>query len=263
MTSLSESLRHRCRLLFDREYSSSHRERQRLKRLPRYAPATTDLLGFPIELVDARSFLSMATEIFQRQIYAFDSRSEPVRIIDAGANIGVSTLYFKRRFPTSRVTAFEPDAHIFAVLQRNLERNGFRDVDARPVAVWCTDCSLSFRREGADAGRIFPTGPGETVTAVRLRPFLMEKIDLLKLDIEGAEFSVLRDCRDMLCNVEHLFVEYHSFTDKDQDLPELLGLLTASGFRLHLQPVSFSERPFLRRHSYLGMDMQVNVFASR
>jgi hypothetical protein len=91
----------------------------------------------------------------------------------------------------------------------------------------------------------------------------MEKIDLLKLDIEGAEFSVLRDCRDMLCNVEHLFVEYHSFTDKDQDLPELLGLLTASGFRLHLQPVSFSERPFLRRHSYLGMDMQVNVFASR
>ena len=65
----------------------------------------------------------------------------------------------------------------------------------------------------------------------RLRNLLERKVQLLKLDIEGAELEVLRDCGARLQNVERLFVEHHSFLGRPQQLGEFFGILEAAGFR--------------------------------
>lgn len=253
------------KLLSNSSYRHKSRHLGRLNSIPRYQPTTTDIFGKPFEVVDSSSFLSMYTEIFDREIYSFQSKKERPYIIDCGANIGLSVSYFKRLYPHSRILAFEPDEKIFEVLSRNIERLGYQDVDLTCRAVWNCETSLSFMSEGADGGRL--SGPGDdrsnVVQTVRLRDYLNEPVDFLKLDIEGAETDVLEDCADVLGNVDTLFVEYHSFAERPQTFHRLTTVLADAGYRLHIHPQSTSARPFLNRDVYGGMDLQLNVFAFR
>lgn len=257
--------RHLSKWLIRPAYRRQHRELSRLSALPRFQAAETALLGRPLQLVDAASFVFMFGEIFEQQIYRFQARSETPYIIDGGANIGLSALYFKQLYPQSRIIAFEPDEIIFPVLERNLQTFGHADVQLLRRALWSAETKLNFMSEGADGGRVAQVDDqqNQTVRAVRLRDYLDEPVDLLKLDIEGAETEVLIDCADRLENVERLFVEFHSFARQPQTLHRVTGILAEAGFRLHLQLATFSPQPFIRREVYHGMDMQLNIFAFR
>ncbi len=249
----------------DSDYRHKSRHLSRLKKLLRYQVATTEILGKPIEIADSKSFLWMYDEIFEREIYSFRARVEAPYIIDCGANIGLSVLYFKRLYPQSRVVAFEPDQKIFDILNRNIQNSGYGSVDLHRCAVWTSETNLSFMREGADGGRL--AGPGDSndvlVPTVRLRDYLSQPVDFLKLDIEGAEVDVLADCANELQNVDTLFVEYLSFAERPQRIDELTTILTEAGYRLHIHPPVTSPQPFMRREVLGGMDMQLNVFAFR
>jgi hypothetical protein len=83
------------------------------------------------------------------------------------------------------------------------------------------------------------------------------------MDIEGAETEVLCDCADCLFNVSHLFVEYHSFVGKKQTISKLLGTLIDANFRVDIHSALTSSHPFLSIDEYLGMDLQLNIFAYR
>jgi FkbM family methyltransferase len=257
--------RHLSKWLIKPAYRRQHRELSRLRALPRFQAAETALLGRNLELVDAASFVFMFGEIFDQQIYRFKAKSETPYIIDGGANIGLSALYFKRLYPQSRIVAFEPDEVIFPVLERNLQTFGHTDVRLLRRALWSKETELNFMSEGADGGRVAQANDREnqTVQAVRLRDYLDEPVDFLKLDIEGAETEVLEDCAECLRNVEHLFVEYHSFARQPQTLHRVTGILAAAGFRLHIQIATSSPQPFISREVYHGMDMQLNIFAFR
>jgi hypothetical protein len=63
-----------------------------------------------------------------------------------------------------------------------------------------------------------------------LRDLLDSPVDFLKIDIEGAEYAVLKDCRDRLQNVRNLFVEYHAAPDEPQRLNEMLSWFSEAGF---------------------------------
>src|SRR5688572_8635835 len=89
--------------------SPEYRATERIRKLPRYTPFTTELLGAPVRCVDGASFVASYSEIFKRGIYRFETPSESPQIIDCGANIGLSVIYFKRLFPAARITAFEAD----------------------------------------------------------------------------------------------------------------------------------------------------------
>jgi FkbM family methyltransferase len=243
-------------------------EYERLQEYPRYVPTTAHLLGRVIEIVDAASYLFMKREIFDLEIYKFSTtRSSPL-IIDCGANIGLSVIYLKQLFPQATVVAFEPDRQIFSILQRNVAAFNLTNVVLREQAVWSEVTTLSFYREGADGGRIALLNDDSDniaqIETVRLRDFLHRRVDFLKLDIEGAEYIVLDDCRDCLDNVERLFVEFHSFADRPQKLGELLELLEDSGFRLHIEsPGLVSPHPFVECREYAGMDLQCDIYAFR
>lgn len=241
------------------------RERHRLARLPRYRETTTHLPGFPFQIPDGPSFLASWEENFDRQIYQFKPRTKDVRILDCGANVGVSSLFFHRNFPNAKITAFEPDPKIFAYLKNNLAQAGAHQIELVAKAVWSSSTTLRFQSEGSDAGRI-EAAPGKNlieIPAVRLRDFLNEPVDLLKMDIEGAETEVLPDIADSLQPVENIFLEYHSFAGQPQRLGRVIQLLTEAGFRVHVQPMNVAAQPFVEIKNYLGMDMQLNIFARR
>ena len=259
-------LRHGAKLLLRPQYRARVGELRRLSRLPRYTPTTTNLLGVPIAIVDAESFLGMYREIFENQIYRFQSRDRAPRIIDGGANIGLATIYFKRHYPNSRIVAFEPDGNVYRALRENCERLGYSDVDLCNAALWTSDGTVDFAAEGSVGGRI-STEPGERfeqrVPARRLRDLLGEAVAFLKLDIEGAETDVLLDCRDRLVDVENLFVEYHSFVGRPQRLRDLIDVLHGAGFRLFLHNLFPSREPLVAPPVYMGMDLLLNIFGYR
>jgi len=239
------------------------RELARLEQLPRYQPALTELTGHRLELVDGPSFGWTYREIYRQGIYAFRPSTPAPYIIDGGANIGMSVLYFKRLAPGSEIVAFEPDPAIFAVLEKNVRAAGYSDVRLVPRALWSADTTLPFLVEGADGGRV---GEGERTVRVetaRLRDYLDRPVELLKLDIEGAETEVLQDCADKLSAVARLYVEYHSFRGQRQLLPDLLALLRDAGFRLHLQSAGVAPQPLLEGRDHHELDLQLHVFGVR
>ena len=251
--------------LLSKDYRTRARHLRKIRSIPRFQPTITEILGKPTEIVDSGSFLWMYREIFEQEIYRFRSTSAEPYIIDGGSNIGLSVLYFKHIYPRSRVVAFEPDKNIFEVLQRNVARHDCQNVELHCRALWTSETTLGFFNQGADGGHVVTDDitPDSVVPTARLRDFLDRNVDLLKLDIEGAETEVLLDCADRLGNVRNLFVEYHSFEQRAQSFHILTRVLSDAGFRLHIHPPVTSAQPFMKRDVHEGMDMQLNVFAFR
>jgi FkbM family methyltransferase len=216
--------------------------------------------------VDGPSCYYPLLEIFQKRSYEFASASAAPRIIDGGSNVGLAIIFFKQLIPAARVVGFEPDPDVFAALVKNMHAFGLGDVELVNKALWVREGSLEFHRDGADGGRLnfaHDSGQRVSVATCRLRSLLSEPVDMLKLDIEGAEVDVLLDCADRLANVRNCFVEYHSFADHPQRLDELLRVLRNSGFRVQFQTQFKSARPLLGRRTNLGMDFQADIAAYR
>lgn len=237
----------------------------------RYTPGKVRLRfrGPLIHYVDAASCASAGSAIFDYHIYDFLTDNPAPRIIDCGANIGLAVLYWKTRFPQARITAFEPDANVFRTLQHNVLTWKLGDVELVQAAVADRAGQAAFVSEGADAGHLQYTadpvqaGPSNLVNTVPLSDYLDTPVSLLKIDIEGAEVDVLMSVADRLANVERVFVEWHSFANQKQRLHELLGVLIASGFRIHCQPEFYSPAPFLSLQVESGMDNRLNIYAFR
>lgn len=254
------------RLALDPAARVREAELHRLRSLPRYQHSTTRLFGVPFEFLDANSFLYLYDELVVKGSYTFSSPTPSPRIIDGGANIGVGILAFKRQYPAARIIAFEPDPEIFAMLERNCERFRWSDVTLVRKALWNAETQLDFSPDGADAGRLADGLTQEKTIKVRtgrLGDCLVEKVDLLKLDIEGAETVVLENCAGKLGCVDRIFVEYHSFAHQPQTLSRLVSVLADAGFRLQIHSPMMCGQPFVSRPTMHGMDALLHIFAFR
>jgi FkbM family methyltransferase len=208
---------------------------RRASREPRRTPGLVAIAPYRFEYSDAMSAWPQWDEIFMRRSLAFETAAREPRILDCGANIGLASIYFRQRYPNARITAFEADPSLAAICRRNLEAHGAAGVDVRSAAVWVGEGSIEFVCEGADSGAIASlepsvSGPLAFVPAVRLRDWLNEPVDLLKLDIEGAELPVLDDCRDLLHNVRALTIDLHEFNPVTRQTGAIFELLARAGF---------------------------------
>jgi len=256
-------LKHVWRLITDRNYREYCWLVSRYGRRPRYQTCTLKVRGNQLQIPDMASFLSAFREIFVEEIYAFASKKRDPKILDCGANIGLSVLYFKERFPDSKLTAFEADPAIFEILRKNVTTNGLNGVELINKAIWSTDAVLEFSVEGADGGRVNVANDGNLikVPAVSLSSLLRDdSYEFIKIDIEGAEVEALRGCSNGLNRQNLVFVEFHSFKSRPQGLSEILTEFENAGFRVHVHPPYTSTRPFLGIDSRNGMDMQLNLF---
>lgn len=208
--------------------------------VPRHRPGRILLDGYHIEYADLLTLCPQWHDIFVRETLNFTTRTRAPRILDCGANVGLASLYFKRQYPAARITAFEADPDLAAICARNLVGNGADDVVVEAAAVWRDAGTVRFQREGADSGAIEGTSSGLQATAidvpaVRLRDRLaVERVDLLKLDIEGAERVVLTDCARVLGNVNALVMDLHEFNPEVRQTPAIMSLLADAGFRMSL-----------------------------
>jgi len=88
-------------------------------------------------------------------------------------------------------------------------------------------------------------------------------VDLLKLDIEGAEIVVLESCAGKLGCVDRIFVEHHSFAHQPQTLSRLVSISADAGFRLQIHSPMICGQPFVSRSTIHGMDALLHIFAFR
>lgn len=229
------------------------------------------LLGKEIEITDPFWYRHSLKEIFLEDTYKFKSTSDTPVILDCGANIGLSAIYFKRLYPKCKLIVFEADTNIFAMMKRNLKVFEYNDVELHNKAVWKEETVLQFASNGALGGalditpsRSYDREVLNAIPAIRLKDYLTTEIDLLKMDIEGAEYEVLNDCRDSLQNVKQLFVEYHSAPGKKQELTGLLQILDNSGFRIYIKEAwNNLPLPFMHTDYKPFWDLQLNIFGYR
>lgn len=250
-------------VLPDREVAAWRRACRQAERTPRFESGRIRLLDYDVEYVDLLTLCPQFHDIFVRETLRVSLRTDAPRILDCGANVGLASLYFRARYPGARITAFEADPRIADVLARNLGRNGAGDVKIVRAAVWESTGDVDFRCEGADSGAVGAVagalrGDERSVRSVRLRDVLArEEVDVLKLDIEGAERTVLEDCEDVLGNVHVLLMELHELDISRRCTSSVLDLLDRAGYLWSLDdltplpwrpPTGSAESPFPGTH---------------
>lgn len=224
---------------------------------------------YKIGFRDGPVFLVSIHELFINEFYRFRPTTDRPRIIDCGSYIGTSILFFKVNYPNAVVTGFEPDEKNYDIVKSNLAAWNFPDTSVVNAAIWINNDSLSFNAKGSMASRIEvgaqdEGGNKKTVKCVRLKDLLVGEIDFLKIDIEGAEHAVLKDCADHLTNVKNLFVEYHGTYAEMFKLNEILDILVRNNFEYYIKEGSpVYAKPFWERGRTGDYDIILNIFAFR
>lgn len=190
----------------------------------RSAPVDVRLHGnFPVWLRTLTSDYAAYRQIFREREYANVENLEDVEfVLDCGANVGLASIYFLRRFPRARVLAVEPDPENFAMCRRNLAPYGERAMVLQ-AGVWSHSTRLAVLQSrfgaaekwGVQVRPFRSDDPAEAAVDAYDIPALMEyagvrKVDLLKLDIERSELEVFSSSQDQwLPAVRHLVIELH------------------------------------------------------
>jgi len=155
------------------------------------------------------------SEVFEHQYYRLPLRFAPATILDLGANIGLSAIYFARCYPKSRIACVEPVPENLKFLIRNLRDNAVA-ADVIAAAIDARDGVVAIEHGAADYGykiAAAPSGVSFEVASVSIPSILgrlgWARIGLLKIDIEGHENVLLSEACEWLADVDALCVEYH------------------------------------------------------
>lgn len=152
----------------------------------------------------------------------FKKGFSPKVIIDAGAYIGDTSAYFLSRFPEAHVIALEPNPESYDLAIRNLAPYGER-VKLIQAALWneVSDLKISGEQMGAALANEGIEIKSVTIPSL-MGKFGLEFIDVLKLDIEGAEIDVLLNAKqDWLDKVGLIMLETHGKKIEEMLIPFL------------------------------------------
>jgi len=208
----------------------------------------TKVVLHPKELqhpVEVRSWLEyrILRKILRRNAYEIARKDiDPVTILDAGANVGFSAVYFASRYPRTQICAVEPDEGNFRQLQKNCAP--YSNIDCVYGAICGTPRKLfvvnpvnridSFqvRDEGVAASR-----PVDGITVSQLLNRMgWDRISLLKMDIEGSEEEVFRENAEAWIGLVDVFaIEVHD-TEERQASRALFAALAATDRSYALRP---------------------------
>lgn len=244
-----------------RRDEAAGKDLQRLhQRLAAIPPGSDQVFDFPecrvlVNHGDVCFFLYQ--DLFVHRIYHFESDKPNPRIIDAGSNNGMSILYFKHVYPDATVIGFEPDPHLYRYLQENLKLNNLSQVELHQAGLSGTEGQLEFHSDGLIGSSLLDRGDRSddnwttsSVPVIRMREFLREPVDFMKMNIEGAEWDVLHDCEDLLSNINEMVIEYHHLPEIPRTLHRILTVLHEQGFEYAVSdyglPCCDSPRPPLR-----------------
>lgn len=145
--------------------------------------------------------------------------ASPSWIVDAGANTGIATVFFAEHFPEAIIVAIEPDLDNFKMLQENTSRYGQR-VHCVRAALWSHRGSVDVIDPGSGAWSMrVQESTGEVAKLNRrvlaltvddiVEQFSIDRINILKMDIEGGESEVFQDASSWIGSVDAIAIELH------------------------------------------------------
>ena len=221
------------------EFIKSKQYRKYL-RLVFFSKKINKIYGKDFETNNIKSFLNQYYMIFYKESYFFNTSDTPL-IIDCGANIGLSNLYFSKLHPNSKIISFEADPAIYEICKKNLISQNITNVELINEAVSISNSYQSFYSKTGDDGSLSEIigATSIDVKTKRLRDVLanQKKVHYLKIDIEGAETEVILDIKDQLMKVENLFIDFHSMINlQKQSLAKILSCLEELNFWYRITP---------------------------
>jgi FkbM family methyltransferase len=169
--------------------------------------------------------IQVFNEIYHEKEQDWNFEIAPKTILDAGAYTGLSTVYFAMRYPGAKVIAIEPSEENFALLTRNVST--LNNVHTVKAALWSKPSSLVLTDPGYDFWGLRVqesdtfASPGQTETLVStsevhaltvsnlMDNYEVDRVNLLKLDIEGSEKEVFSNALPWIDRVDAIFVELH------------------------------------------------------
>jgi FkbM family methyltransferase len=209
----------------------------------------TDLLGFHVSYLSDAPFRYALREVFFHGDYLFDAETNSPAILDCGANIGLATLFFKRLYPEARISCFEADPTTASILKKNVEQNHLRDVTVHNLMLSNIEGEHHFYIAADVAGSLRMSGTPDRISnhreiqvkAAKLSDYVDGPVDLLKMDIEGAEFDVMSELKSSgkISQIQRMVIEYHHKIDgKPSCLAKFLALLEDAGFEYQISAYS-------------------------
>lgn len=182
-----------------------------------------DLMRIKLSKIKSTIFLRKNTtdltvfyQVFLAKSYAIRIIEEPKVIIDCGANIGMSTVFFKNRFPNAKVIAVEPETRNFELLKKNTEV--YKDMVCLNKGIWSDSAPLKiFNDQSGEWGFMVKemiSKTEDTIDAISINDiisdFELKQIDILKVDIEGSEKEMFeKNFEQWLPLVKILIIELH------------------------------------------------------
>jgi FkbM family methyltransferase len=159
-------------------------------------------------------------------------------VLDVGANIGDFTLQAARRCPTGRVFAVEPVGEHVRIISAHLAMNDIRNVTCIHAALGGEDGRSAITNNGScsrtgDSGTRTEIVPLKTLASL-MREQGLERIDLLKMDCEGAEWDILPEAESVLPRVRQICMEFHC--ERGWTSERLAQWLRTRGYRVWHTP---------------------------
>jgi FkbM family methyltransferase len=192
----------------------------RLLRLSIQVLVTVPGIKHPISLRLRSTDVELCQEILVHAQYASNLPQSPKVIVDAGANIGLTAIFFANRYPATRIIAVEPDSSNYEMLRKNVAP--YPNIIAVRAALWNENGEINLADPGAGqtAYQTFERSEGsdrryQVVPAVTLdrlmNHFDIHFIDLLKVDIEGSEKEVFERSAPWISSVGVIAIELHDW----------------------------------------------------
>lgn len=168
----------------------------------------------PIFLRAQTSDISVFEEVFLNECYEISFEINPKIIVDGEANIGCATLYFANKYPEARIIAVEPEKSNLAILKKNTY--SYPNINIIRFGIWNKRAFLKIVNTEAEnwSFRVQECSTQEgSIEAITIDEIIRiskaEVIDVLKLDIEGAEKEVLSGKPEWLGKINVLIIELH------------------------------------------------------
>ncbi len=205
-----------------------------------------NFLNYRFYAYDYQVIEFLFNEVFLTNEYYFKSTKTEPLIIDCGANIGMSILYFKKMYPHSKIIAFEANPYAFMLLEENIKTNNIKNVEIHNIALFDRQTEIPFfigDNIGTLLGSIKKERGGNSellVKAERLSDFLknIDSVDLIKIDVEGAEVNIISDLFDSstINKANEYIIEYHhNMNDEKSNLSSFLQKFELNGFNYNIK----------------------------
>jgi FkbM family methyltransferase len=195
-------------------------------------------------------FLVVLSEEFGKDVYELERSVKPGdTVLDLGAHIGGFTVRAARKIgPAGRVIAVEPAPQNYALLRSNLALNDLSNVEALNLGVWKERATLTMHFSGLSGGHSVEEGyanvhesgdvaqvPVDSVDGI-LAERGIERVDFVKMDIEGAEIEAIKGMRRTLerSNARLAIAAYHR-VDGQQTHHTVTRQLAELGYRSRVQ----------------------------